>query len=290
MQNRATFEWFQKAQQEKFAIGAFNVDDFDIFKAVAEAGEEMKSPVMVEFSKGEIEYLGIENCVDIANNLEDEHKIPIILNLDHSEDLNKIKQAVDAGFHYVHFDGGKIPYQTYLPAVREAAKYAHDHGRVIEGEIDHITGGSALQDIELKLELSKGEFTNPAKAKQFVDDSGVDTFAAFIGNSHGLYASLKRLDLRRLQDIKDMVGDKFLSLHGSSGTDENDLKAAIQIGIVKINLNTEIRKAHRDGLEQGLKEDPKQVNVSKYNKHAIEAVKNLVKEKIQLFGSVNKIN
>lgn len=285
-----TLEWFKKAQVEKFAIGAFNVDDFDIFRAVVEAGSEEKSPVMVEFSAGEIGFLGIQNCVDIAKNFEEEYKIPIILNLDHSEDLNKVKEAIDAGFHYVHFDGGKIPYETYLPAVTEAAKHAHEKGVLIEGEIDHITGGSEVQKVDLSEEQKKGAYSNPEKAKEFMDASGVDTFASFIGNSHGLYASAKRLDLNLLQDIKRALGDKFLSLHGSSGTEENDIKMSIQIGIVKINLNTEIRATHRKALEESLKANPDQVTVYKYDRPVIEAVKNLVKEKIRLFGSAGKVN
>ena len=283
-------EWLEKAQTEGFAIGAFNVDNLEIFKAVVAAAMAKKSPVMMEFSDGEVKFLELHNIVDLVKNAEEEHGINILLNLDHSPDQAKVEEAIEAGFELIHFDGSKLPYEENVEICKAIIPKAHAKDLTVEGEIDHIAGSSNVHKEQITLDEIKAGFTKPEKAKEFVAETGVDIFAAFFGNVHGVYPVQPNVDLDLLYRIREVLPNTFLSMHGGSGISDEEVRMAIQVGgISKINVNTELRKAFREELERSLRENPDEYAVYKLMPSVIENVKNVVEHKIDVFGSGGKV-
>jgi fructose-bisphosphate aldolase, class II len=282
-------EWLERAKNEKFAIGAFNVGNLETFKAIAEAARIKKSPVIIESSPGETDWMGASNVVDIARNFEQEFGIPILVNLDHSTTLEDCQKAIAEGYDLIHFDGSKLPIEENLRILKMVVEQAHEKGLTAEGELDHIGGSSEVHKeaaSDVAAEVTK---TDPEKAKWFVQTSGIDIFAAFVGNVHGLYAGgEKHLDTDLVRRIAESTG-VFLSLHGSSGISDDQVRAAIENGIVKVNLNTEIRQAYRDTLDQVLEAHPDEYAMYKAEGPVLDAIRTLVEKKIDLFGSANKV-
>ena len=279
-------EWFEKSRNEKFAIGAFNVGNLETLEAIVAAAKAKKAPVIIEASPGESSFMGYNNLVDLVQNYKDEGAA-IILNLDHATEFEKVKQAFEAGFDYLHFDGGQIEFEENVKIAKQIVEMAHPKGIMVEGEVDHITGSSALHTGEkVASEQAKGNYSDPEKAREFVYRTGVDTYASFIGNAHGLYADEKRLDLNRLKDIRKAIPNTFLSLHGGSGINHEDIRSAIEIGINKINVNTE--SAYRKELEEQL-ESSEEVAMYKLYPEIMEEVQKVVEDKIDLFGSTGKV-
>lgn len=291
--NKAQY-WFDRAAREHFAIGAFNAGSIETLKAIVGAAKKFRSPVMIEASHGEIEYFGIKEFVGICRILEQSHNAPILLNLDHAPDISSCKMAVDLGFDYVHFDGSKEDLSDNIRLARQLVGYAHPKGVLVEGEIDNINamGASSSDNREKYIEDVRDPklYTDPEKAAEFVDKTGVDVFASFVGNVHGLYTEEKDINLELLQTIKNKLGEVFLSLHGGSGISDNQISAAIGVGVVKINVNSELRVAFRDKLKEVLgREDESEVAVYKIMPEAIAAMQEIVEKKIKLFGSAGKI-
>ena len=284
-------EWFKKAQSEGFAIGAFNVDNVDIFKAVCIAGKNKKSPVMLEFSQGEVGYFGLKNIVDLIINAREEYGIPILLNLDHSKSVEDCIAAIDqAGFDDVHFDGSDLPYEKNVEETKKVVDSAHKKGLLVEAEIDKIAGSSDIHDEEIDIKLLEQSYTDPQKAAKFVKETGVDMLATAFGNVHGTFPVQPNLDINLLSKIREAVPSCFLSLHGSSGIPAEQVKAAINVGkIVKVNLNTELRVAYREAIGEELSENPNEYASYKLSSDVIMAVAAVVEAKIDVFGSGNKI-
>lgn len=283
-------EWLEKAKREKFAIGAFNVGNLETFKAIAQAAANKKSPVIIESSPGETKWMEADNIVDIARNFSKEYGIPILVNLDHSETLEDCLEGIENGYDLIHFDGGKLPFEENLEIVRQVVEVAHAKGLTVEGEIDHIQGSSEVHTGSATEEAAKGAMTDPQKAAQFVKDTGVDIFAAFFGNVHGVFSGGdENLHLDLLQQIAVGIPDTYLSLHGGSGIPDDQVQKAIQLGIVKVNVNTEMRQAFKDSLEKTLKDNPEEYALYKVEPSVLEAVQKIVEHKIEIFGSANKV-
>ena len=284
-------EWFERAQNENFAIGAFNVDNLEILKAVCLAGKNKKSPVMLEFSPGEVGYFGLRNIVDLVVNAREEYGIPILLNLDHGKSVQECMTAIDqAGFDEVHFDGSDLEFNENIKKTKEVVDAAHTKGLLVEGEIDKIPGSSEVHSQDLDLELVKKSYTDPQKAAKFIQETGIDIFAAFFGNVHGTYPSQPDLDFDLLKRIRSALPSTYLSLHGGSGISAEQVKEAIKVGeIVKINVNTELRLAYRDALTEKLGENPNEYTMYKMMPDVILSVAAVVESKIEVFGSANKV-
>lgn len=283
-------EWLEKAKREKFAIGAFNVGNLETFKAVAQAAANKKSPVIIESSPGETAWMEAENIIDLAKNYSEEYGIPILVNLDHAESLEDCIKAMDAGYDLIHFDGSKLPLEENLEIAKKVVELAHQKGLVVEGEMDHITGSSEVHQGSADTEVAKGNFSDPEKARGFVQSSGIDIFAAFFGNVHGVFrGGGENLHLDILEKLVTELPDTFFSLHGGSGIPEGQVKEAIQEGIVKVNINTEMRQAFRENLQDELDENPDEYAMYKVEGPVVEAVQKVVEQKIEIFGSAGKI-
>lgn len=284
-------DWFKKARKENFAIGAFNIDSFEIFKAVCLAAQNKKSPVMMEFSPGEVKYFGLRNVVDIVVNAREEYKIPILLNLDHGKPVELCMEAIEQpGFDNIHFDGSSLDLNENIKETKKVVEAARKKGLLVEGEIDRFPGSSEIHEEEADLALLKSSYTNPKLAARFVQATGVDILAPVFGNIHGTYPTQPDLDFGLLSNIRDLLPDTFLSLHGGSGIPAGQVKEAIRIGkIVKVNVNTELRVAYKDALSEELGETPNEYKVYEIADDVILAVASVVEQKIEVFGSEGKI-
>lgn len=284
--------WLKKAQAEGFAIGAFNAGSLETLKAIVGAAKKLSSPVIVEASHGEVDFFGLHELVAAVRALEKDTGVPIILNLDHARTYLACHAATEAGFDYIHFDGSGLPYGKNVEIARMVVGEAHAKGLLVEGEMDAIGGSSAdWRRQEVKMNQQPSLYTDSQKAAEFCQATGVDTFAAFIGNVHGLYGGEKKIDLPLLARVQASLPGKFLSLHGGSGIPAGDIKVAIKRGIVKINVNSELRVAFRDTLKRTLaaEEHADEVAIYKIMPAAIKAVQKIVEDKILLFGSAGKI-
>ncbi|MCL5784912.1 MAG: class II fructose-bisphosphate aldolase [Patescibacteria group bacterium] len=283
-------EWLQKAKAEKFAIGAFNVGNLETFKAIVQAAANKKSPVIIESSPGETEWMGADNLVDLAKNYSQDYGIPVLVNLDHAQTLEECQQGIDASYDLIHFDGSKLPLEQNLEIAKQVVEMAHQKGLTVEVEIDHITGSSEVHRESATQEAAKGHFSDPAKAKEFMEQSGADIFAAFFGNVHGLFlGGEENLHLDILEGIVKVLPNKFFSLHGGSGIPDDQVREAIKLGIVKVNINTEMRQAFKDTLEKVIGQDPNEYAMYKLEEPVVEAVQQVVEHKIDVFGSAGKI-
>jgi fructose-bisphosphate aldolase class II len=281
----------QRTRQQKFAVGAFNIDNQETLIAVAQAAQKLNSPVLVEVSDGEVKAIGLDNIRDMVDNYKDEFGIEMYVNLDHSPSVEAAKRGIDAGFEFIHIDISQAnkdaSEEEIVTGTKEVVEYAKFTGALVESEPHYFGGSSNVHDEEIDYEEIKKTFSTPEGSKAFVEATGIDTFAAAIGNLHGKYSVPKILDLDLLQKIRDAI-DCQISLHGGSGTPLHFFERAAKIGVSKININSDMRFVFRQELERVLKENPNEYAVVKLMPEVYSAVQAVVEEKIQAFGSSDK--
>ena len=281
----------QRSRQQGFAVGAFNIDNQETLIAVSRAAQKLNAPVLVEVSQGEVDALGLENIRDMVDNYRDEYGIEIYINLDHSPTVEACKRAIDVGFEFIHIDISQANHdaseEEIIAKTKEVVEYAKFTGALVESEPHYFAGGSNVHDEDIDYEEIRKTFSTPEGARAFVEATGVDTFAAAIGNLHGKYNVPKELDLELLARIRSAI-DCQISLHGGSGTPLHYFEDASKAGVSKININTDMRVVFRETLEKVLKENPKEYAVVKLMPQVYGAVQQVVEEKIAAFGSAGK--
>lgn len=283
-------EWFQIANQNKFGLGAFNIDNLETLQAVGRACKRLQAPCLVEVSETEVDFLGLNNIRYLVDDLNAQFDVQIYLNLDHSNSPEKCFKAIDAGFDLVHLDITKNTKDSYeiIKNTKEVVAYAQSKNVMVEGEMEYFAGSSTLHDAKIDYEEIREHFTKPYQAQNFVEKTGIDVFAASIGNLHGIYKNSKILDIELLKEIKSST-QSYLSLHGGSGTPEHYFKEAIANGINKININTQLRQLYRDNLEKALKNNPKEYAVIKLLEPIINSLTEEIAKLILMFGSDHKL-
>lgn len=281
----------QRARTQHFAVGAFNVDDQETLRAIAAAAKKLNSPVLVELSHDEVEAMGLENMRDLVDNYRDELGIEMYINLDHSPTVEACKAAIDAGYEFIHIDISQANHnasdEEIIRATCEVVEYAKFTGAVIESEPHYFGGSSNLHTEDIDYDEIKKTFSTPDGARNFVDKTGIDTFAAAVGNLHGKYPVPKQLDLDLLKSIREAINCN-ISLHGGSGTPLHYFESAAQIGVSKVNVNSDLRIAYRTTLERVLRENPDQYAVMKLMNTVRDEVQKVVEEKISAFDSAGK--
>lgn len=275
--------FFQKAKREKWALGQFNFSTLEQLKGVIEAARETKAPVILGTSEGEVSFFGMEEAVLLRNHYRKSFPY-IYLNLDHGRDIKLIKKAIDLSYDCVHFDGSDLLLNENIKKAKEIVKYARQKGVLIEGEIKAIKGSSETQSKIVRTGEEHCDYGNGLEsieqAINFIKETGIDSLAINIGNIHGTYLRPIRLNIELLKEINKNL-PVFLVLHGGSGTRETDIKKAIKNGIVKININTELRQVWKKSLLKSLKKET--IKPYKILLPVIEAIKEKTKEKIKLF-------
>jgi fructose-bisphosphate aldolase, class II len=285
---RALRDLLQESQDSGVAIGHFNISDLVLLKAVFAAARQLNVPVLVGLSEGEREFVGTRQIAAFVRSLREEFGFPIFLNADHTHSLAKGMEAAKAGFDSIVFDLSALPFEENVRQTKQAveALKAINPSMLIEGEIGDIGSGSEIH--ESSPDLSKG-LSTPEEARQFVESTGVDILAPAVGNMHGMLRSMiqgetkKHLDIKRIAAIKQ-AAQVFLTLHGGSGTDDEDFRKAIAAGINIVHINTELRVAWRHGLEQGLAQQPNEVVPYKILPTAVSLVRQVVVSRLKLFN------
>src|SRR5215831_3990154 len=282
-------ESLEEAQKNGVAIGHFNVADLVLLKAVFAAAQELKVAVVVGVSEGEREFIGTRQIAVLVRSLREEFDVPIFLNADHTHSLDKPIEAAKAGFDSIVFDLSALPFNQNARQTKEGVETLKkiNPAILIEGEIGDIGTGSEIH--ESVLDVSKG-LTSASEAKRFVEATGIDILAPAVGNMHGMVKSMvtgetrKHLDIERIAQIKSAARVP-LTLHGGSGTDDEDLRKAIAAGINLVHINTELRVAWRRGLEEALARQPDQVVPYKVLPLAIEWVRQVALSRLTLFNN-----
>lgn len=281
----------QRSRSQGFAVGAFNIDNQETLIAVAKAAQKLNAPVLVEVSDGEVKALGLENIRDMVDNYRAEYGIEMYINLDHSPTVEDCKRAIDAGFEFIHIDISQANHdattEEIIEKTKEVVDYARFTGALVESEPHYFGGSSNVHKEDIDYEEIKKTFSTPDGTKSFVDATGIDTYAAAIGNLHGKYPVPKELDLELLQRIRDSI-DCQISLHGGSGTPLHFFEEAARIGVSKININSDMRYVFRKTLEKVLAENPDEYAVVKLMPTVYGEVQKVVEEKINAFGSAGK--
>lgn len=280
-----------RARREHFALGAFNMDNQDVLKAVVQAADHKKAPVLVEVSQGEVDSIGLDNVRDMVDNYKRSHGVEMYINLDHSPSIEAAKAGIDAGFEFIHIDISQANHdateEQIIVGTKEVVEYAKFTGALVESEPHYFGGGSNVFKEAIDYDEIKKTFSTPDGARFFVQDSGIDTYAAAIGNLHGDYPVPKKLHIDLLKEIRAAI-DCNISLHGGSGTPGHYFVEAVKIGVSKININTDMRVAYRKTLVQVLKDNPSEFAVIKLMDKVIDAVQDVVESKIDMFNSAGK--
>lgn len=281
----------QRSRQQHFSVGAFNIDNQDTIIAVFRAAKATNSPILVEVTRDEVLAMGLENIRDMVDNYKVEYGVEVYINLDHSPTVEDAKRGIDAGFEFIHIDVSSGDHDStdeeIIEATKEIVEYAKFTGALVESEPHYFGGSSNVHTEDIDYEEIKKTFSTPEGAKAFVDATGIDTFAAAVGNLHGKYPVPKELDLELLQRIRDML-DCQISLHGGSGTPAHYFEEAARIGVSKVNMNSDLRFAFRTALEKTLADNPDQFAVVKIMEPVRQAVQSVVEEKIKYFGCADK--
>ena len=289
IQSEQYLELINQYKKDGKAIAHFNISNLDQARAIVEVAEDLKQPVIIGVSEGERDYMGIDMVRTIVNELNQEYEVPIFLNADHTYSLEKVVEVVEAGYDSVIVDGAKLPYEENVALVKSCVDYVRSYEKktgkrvLVEAELGYIGQSSSL-NTALPEGVTEANLTTPDQAKDFILRTGIDMFAPAIGNVHGMLidADEPKLHIDRLKEIKVVV-DVPLVLHGASGNTDEDLMDSIDNGVAIIHINTEIRKAFRDGEMHYLAEHPNEVAPYKFGHEGQEEMKKVVRAKMLLY-------
>lgn len=276
-------ELMQRAKAEKFAVGQFNMNNLEFTKAIMEAAIEERSPFIFGVSEGAIKYMGLDYVVAMARAAAEKSDIPVVLHLDHGSSFEVAMQCIRAGFTSVMFDGSHYPLEENIQKTKEVVRAAHALGVSVEGELGTI--GGTEDDLTVADEDAK--LAKPDEAIRFFEETGVDALAIAVGTAHGLYKGEVRIRYNIIEEVAKNISVPIV-LHGGSGVPDDAIRKSIELGVGKINVNTENQVAMTEAIKKVLVEKPDTIDPRKYLKPAIEAMKEVVKGKMRLFGSSNK--
>jgi fructose-bisphosphate aldolase class II len=304
-----TTEMFKKAYEGNYAVGAFNVNNMEIIQGIVDAAKAEKSPIILQVSAGARKYAKHIYLMKLVEAAVEDSGLPIALHLDHGDDFEICKSCIDGGFTSVMIDGSKHSFEDNIALTKRVVEYAHERGVVVEAELGKLAG---VED-DVKVEAKDAIYTNPDQAVEFVQRTGVDSLAIAIGTSHGAYKfkGEPKLDFERLEKITNLLPNFPIVLHGAStvipefvdlcnkyggsvagaqGVPENLLRRAAQLGVCKINIDTDLRLAMTASIRKHLAENPGDFDPRQYLKPAREALQAMVAHKMKnVLGSSNKL-
>jgi fructose-bisphosphate aldolase class II len=295
-----------RAKAGAYAVGAFNINDLEFVQAITSAAEELKSPAILAVSEGAIKYAGFENLVSMVRTVSENMDIEVSLHLDHGKDMGVIEKCISGGFTSVMIDGSHLPFEENIAITREVVEKAKPGGISVEGELGRLAG---IED-NVSVDEQDAIFTDPGEAAEFVEKTGVDSLAVAIGTSHGAYKfkGEAKLAMDRLREIAALVPIPLV-LHGASGVNQDHvalanefgaqigaakgvpsdaISEAVKLGVAKVNIDTDMRIAFTAYVRKLFAEKPDNIDPRKYLGAGREAVYEVVKTKMNLFGSVGK--
>ncbi len=283
-------ECITEAATKKVALGHFNISNLEMLHAIADTARELSVPVIIGVSEGERSFIGVKEAVALVRAIREEYGAPIFLNADHSYSFEKVKEAVDAGFDSVIFDGTELSFEENIKVTKQCVAYARASGRdvVVEGELGFIGKSSKILDeLPAGVKIAEEFLTKSEDAARFVKETGVDLLAPAVGNVHGMLRGGvdPALHLDLVKKIGEVAGVPLV-LHGGSGNSAADVRGAIEAGVRIVHINTEIRLAYQKALALSLQENPEEIAPYKFLKPAVLAVQKVVEEKLKIFNDV----
>ena len=284
-------EYIKEAEEKKVAIGHFNISNLEALRGIYNAAKKLNLPVIIGLSEGEEEFVGKEEAVALIKEIREKDNYPIFLNADHHYSLTSVEAVLNIGYDSAIIDAVKLPLEDNIALTKKCVEYAkmilEKEGRdvLIEAELGFIGQSSKLLE-EIPEGVSELSMTKPEDARYFVEHTGIDMLAPSVGNIHGMVkGGNPRLDIERIKAIREACGIPLV-LHGGSGISDQDFVHAIEAGISVIHINTEIRVAFKDALEKFLKENPNEVAPYKILKPAVEAIEQVVENRLKLFNNL----
>ena len=299
--------YLKDCNKKGYALGAYNFVNFETLKGICEGCKKSKSPAILAVSEGALSYLGENFVISLFETAKKVYKLPLFLHLDHGKSFESCKKAVDLGFDSVMIDGSSLSFEENIKLTKKVAKYAHKKGGLVEAELGVLAG------VEDNVNSDKNIYTDPLKAKEFVEKTGCDTLAVAIGTSHGAYkfSGKQKLRFDILEEIEKEIPNTPLVLHGASSVPEKFVKTINKFGgnlegakgipekllfeactkhnIYKINTDTDIRLAYISSIRKHMAENPKNIDIRKANNLAIEEISNFVEQKnTKVFNNLNK--
>jgi ketose-bisphosphate aldolase len=279
-------DYFAQAKAGGWAIGHFNFATADVLRAIVEGAQAGGAPcVMVGTSEKEAAFIGLPQAVALVRSIREASGFPVFLNADHFKSFDACKQAIDAGYDTVLYDGGREPHDVNVIETQRVWQYAQTKrgSYMVEAELGYLKGSSEVQET---VAIGPDDFTKPEQAADFVRRTGVERLAPVFGNIHGIVTKQDEvLDIGHLAAIAAAVPDAYLVLHGASGLSDVQVRAAIAAGITNVHFNTELRVAYQEGIKETLAKEPGQTTPYKLLARADRAVRDLVEQKTKLFMS-----
>lgn len=283
-------EVIKDAEARHVAIGHFNISNLEGLWAIYRAAKAVGVPVVVGLSEGERDFVGVRQAAALVKSIREEFNYPIYINADHTYTVERVKEAIDAGYDAVIFDGAKMSFEENIAKAKECVDYARSTGRdvLVEAEVGYIgTSSKVLDAIPEGVKFDDTTLTSPEQAERFVRETGVDLFAPAVGNMHGMLrnAPEPRLDIARVEKVHAAAGVPLV-LHGGSGTSDEDFRDAIKAGISLVHINTEIRVASSKALRAFLAENPDETAPYKIMKPTTEAMQAVIEARLRLFSGI----
>ncbi|MBN1350000.1 class II fructose-bisphosphate aldolase [candidate division KSB1 bacterium] len=276
-------EMLKKAQQGQYALGAFNVMNLEYLHSIIETAEQERSPVILQINPIHFKHSRVASFISYIREEAINASVPVALNLDHGNDRQVILYAIRNGFPAVMFDGSKLSYEENILQTKQITEICHPLGIPVEAELGKLND----EGVEITPENRSYFFTDPVEAKEFVNITNVDALAVSIGNAHGFYKGDPEIDFQRLDEIRHKVVIPLV-LHGGSGISDDDIRRAISCGICKINIYTEMGANASIRLRQIIAEHPEPFDLPWALLEIRAAIREIVRHKIQLFGSAGK--
>jgi fructose-bisphosphate aldolase, class II len=275
------------SKQNNYAVGAFAITNMDFVDALIDCALKKNSPIILLLAEVHFKYLDIEKVAPVIIDAAKRVDIPVCISLDHGQKLETIIKAIRCGFTSVMFDGSKYPIDENIRLTKEVVRIAHSVDVSVEAELGYIGGESASEKMPESHAPKKELYTKVEEAIKFYNDTKVDALAVAIGNVHGIYKGKPNLDFDRLRDIRDAL-DIPLVLHGGSGISDEDYRELIKLGICKINYYTDMSISAVDEIRNYLSSNPDFNSYPDLIKKAMNAVKQLVCERFDVWGCTNK--
>jgi len=278
-----TKEMLKKAQKEKYAIGAFNANNLEIVQAIIETAEEERAPVILQASQGAIKYAGLNNIVSMVKVIAENTDIPVALHLDHGTDYFQNIQCLRAGFTSLMFDGSKLPFDENVKMTLKVVEMAHACNIPVEAELGQIGKMDDSDEPGVAIEKVKETMAKPEEAAKFCELTNIDSLAAAVGTIHGCRTPFAKLDIPRIEKIRELTGISLV-LHGASGVNDEEVKKGIAAGICKINIDTLIRMKFTEKIREIVISNPDEIDPRKILGPAKEAAKEVIRDRIKVFG------
>lgn len=276
-------QMLRNAQAERYAVPAFNIHNLETLQVVADTAREMRSPVMIAVTPSTIEYAGSAYVVAMAQIAASRTDTPLAIHLDHFEEIDRIKAAIDDGFLSCMIDASKDAFEENIAKVKEVVDYAHRFDATVEAELGKLGG---VED-DLVVDEKDSMYTDPEDAARFAEAAGIDSLAVAIGTAHGLYKGEPKLDFARLEEIRRRVSVPLV-LHGASDVPDELVKRAISLGICKVNVATDLKIPFSQAIKDHFAAHPDESDPRKYLTPAKEAMRAVVRHKIEVCGSQNR--